>query len=104
MIINNNSSCIKIDEVHHCIPAKLGHGIGKAEHAGADHGGDHVECGVPPLGVPPRVDAKQVDSSLLLVLGAPAILHVIGFLPLVAAVAEPEAFRSLDDSYYTKNI
>ena len=57
------------------VPAELGHGVGKAEHAGADHGGDIVEGGVPPLGVPPRVDGKPVVDVLLL-RGPPAFLRV----------------------------
>ena len=48
------------------VPAKLGHGEGEAEHAGADHGGDIVEGSVPPLGVPRRRDREPVVDLLLL--------------------------------------
>ena len=46
-------------------PAELRHGVGEAEHAGADHGSDIVEAGVPPLGVPRRVDREPVVDRLL---------------------------------------
>jgi len=34
------------------VPAKVSHGIRKAEDSRANHGGDGVEGGVPPLGWP----------------------------------------------------
>ena len=46
-------------------PAELRHGVGEAEHAGADHGSDIVEAGVPPLGVPRRVYREPVVDRLL---------------------------------------
>ena len=48
------------------LPAELGHGVGEAEDAGADHGGDIVEGGVPPLGVPGPVDGEPLLELLLL--------------------------------------
>ena len=48
------------------VPSELGHGVGEAEHAGADHGGDIVEGSVPPLGVPRRRDREPVVDRLLL--------------------------------------
>jgi hypothetical protein len=47
------------------LPTELGHGVGQAEHAGADHGGDIVEGGVPPLGLPRRRDGEPVVNGLL---------------------------------------
>jgi hypothetical protein len=50
--------------------------VGKAEHAGADHGGDVVEGGVPPLGVPRGVDGEPVVGGLLLLRGGGQPLRV----------------------------
>ena len=61
------------------VPAKLGHGVGKAKHAGADHGGDIVEGGVPPLGLPGGVDREPLIDRLLLFRPAAIVLllHVV---------------------------
>ena len=48
------------------VPAELGHGEGEAEDAGADHGGDVVESGVPPLGVAGGGDGEPVVDGFLL--------------------------------------
>jgi hypothetical protein len=48
------------------VPAELGHCVGQAEDAGADHGRDVVEGGVPPFGVPGRGDGQPVVDGFLL--------------------------------------
>lgn len=63
------------------VPAELGHGVRKAEHAGADHGGDVVERGVPPLGVPGRGDWEPVvDRLILRTCTTPLVLSTKKFL------------------------
>jgi hypothetical protein len=44
---------------HAGAPAELRHGVGQAQHAGADHGRDIVEGRVPPLGVPVPGDRRN---------------------------------------------